>query len=109
MCLQLDVHDDIYIKHKYGEETLSHFTILNDSNLMGKATTLTKLLLRNAYWDIAQRANWNSFVLLSTATILDLKDWRHRLLTWNDCLANLLPCNVLLNTNASLTGWGASL
>jgi len=36
MRLQLDVHDDIYIKHKYGEETLSHFNILNDSNLVGE-------------------------------------------------------------------------
>jgi len=29
MHLQLDAHDNIYIKHKYGEETLSHFTILD--------------------------------------------------------------------------------
>jgi len=36
MCLQLDVHDNIYIKSKYGEETLCHFAILDDSNLVGE-------------------------------------------------------------------------
>jgi len=36
MHLQLDTHEDIYIKHKYGKETLSHFTILDDSNLVGE-------------------------------------------------------------------------
>jgi len=74
-----------------------------------KAILPAKLLLCNMYHDIAQRANWNSFVLLSTATILGLKDWCHSLSTWNGCLANLQPCNILLNTKASLAGWGASL
>jgi len=36
MGLKLDVCDNIYIKHKYGEETLSHLTILDDSNLVGE-------------------------------------------------------------------------
>jgi len=39
MRLQLDVQDDIYIKHKYGEETLCHFAILDNSNLMGERQT----------------------------------------------------------------------
>jgi len=36
MRLQLDTHDNIYIKHKYGKETLCHFAILDDSNLVGE-------------------------------------------------------------------------
>jgi len=72
-----------------------------------KAILPAKLLLHNAYHNIARRAN--SLVPLFTATILDLKDWHHGLSTWNGRLANLQPCNVLLNTGASLTGWGASL
>jgi len=40
---------------------------------------------------------------------LDLEDWHHGLSTWNGRLANLRPCNILLNTDASLTGCGASL
>jgi len=35
MRLQLDAHDNICIKCKYGKETLSHFTILDGSNLVG--------------------------------------------------------------------------
>jgi len=70
-----------------------------------KAILLAKLLLPNKYCNIAQRANWNSCVLLSMAMILDLEDCCHSLSTWN----SLRPCNILLDTNASLTGWGASL
>jgi len=84
-------------------------TVISQGVALTKAILPAKLLLCNAYCNIAQRANWNSFVSLSTATILDLEDWHHSLLTWNGCLANLQPCNVLLNTNTSLTGWGASL
>jgi len=36
MQLQLDAHNNIYIKHKYGKETLCHFAILDDSNLIGE-------------------------------------------------------------------------
>jgi len=39
MRLQLDAQDDIYIKQRYGEETLCHFAILNDSNLVGERQT----------------------------------------------------------------------
>jgi len=39
MRLQLDVQDDIYIKQRYGKETLCHFAILNNSNLVGECQT----------------------------------------------------------------------
>jgi len=39
MRLQLDARDNIYIKRRYGEETLCHFAILNDSNLIGERQT----------------------------------------------------------------------
>jgi len=37
MRLQLDAQDDIYIKQRYGKETLCHFT--NNSNLVGERQT----------------------------------------------------------------------
>jgi len=83
--------------------------VIGQGMALTKAILPAKLLLCNVYHNIAQRANWNSLVPLSTATILDLKDWRHGLSTWNGRLANLWLCNVLLDTEASLTGWGASL
>jgi len=39
MRLQLDAQDNIYIKQRYGEETLCHFAILDDSNLVGECQT----------------------------------------------------------------------
>jgi len=39
MRLQLDVQDNIYIKRKYGKETLCHFAILDNSNLVGECQT----------------------------------------------------------------------
>jgi len=39
MRLQLDTRDNIYIKQRYGKETLCHFAILNDSNLVGEPQT----------------------------------------------------------------------
>jgi len=83
--------------------------VISQEVALTKAILPAKLLLHNVYHNIAQRANWNSFVSLSTAKILDLEDWRHGLSTWNGRLANLQLCDVLGNTNASLTGWGASL
>jgi len=84
-------------------------TVIGQGVALTKAILPAKLLLHNPYHNIAWRANWNSLVPLSAATILDLKDWRHGLSTWNGHLANLRPCSILLNTDASLTGWGASL
>jgi len=84
-------------------------TVIGQGVALTKAILPAKLLLRNAYRNIARRANWNSLILLSAATILDLEDWRHGLFTWNGRLANLQLCDVLLNTDASLTGWRASL
>jgi len=40
MHLQLDTHGNIYIKCKYGKETLCHFAILDDSNLVGECQAL---------------------------------------------------------------------
>jgi len=50
MPLQLDVQDNIYIKQRYGKETLCHFAILNDSNLVGERQTrlLNAIVLAHA-------------------------------------------------------------
>jgi len=39
MRLQLDARDNIYIKQRCGKETLCHFAILDDSNLIGERRT----------------------------------------------------------------------
>jgi len=39
MRLQLDMQDNIYIKQRYGKETLCHVAILNNSNLVGECQT----------------------------------------------------------------------
>jgi len=57
MHLQLDARDNIYIKHKYGEEALSHVTILDDSNLVGerRAHLLDAIALAHA-----STTNWSA-------------------------------------------------
>jgi len=57
MCLQLDTHDNIFIKHKYGEETLCHFAILDDSSLVGEcqAHLLDAIALAHA-----RTTNWST-------------------------------------------------
>lgn len=83
--------------------------------VVGQGVALTrailpaKLLLRNAYRDIVRRSSWSASVKLSSATISDLKEWRHGLSTWNGRVAMLRPHDALLDTDASLSGWGASL
>jgi len=57
--------------------------VIGQGVALTKAILPAKLLLHNAYCNIAWRANWNSLVPLSAATILDLKDWCHGLSTWN--------------------------
>jgi len=46
--------------------------VIGQGVALTKAILPAKLLLHNAYCNIAQRANWNSLIPLSTATILDL-------------------------------------
>jgi len=68
MRLQLDAQDDIYIKQRYGKETLCHFAILNDSNLVGErqtcllnAITLAHASTTNQHANsdsASRRANW---------------------------------------------------
>jgi len=57
MHLQLDTQDNIYIKHKYGKETLCHFAILNDSNLVGEHQTCLLNAIALAH---ASTTNWHT-------------------------------------------------
>jgi len=57
MCLQLDTWDDIYIKRKYGEETLCHFAILDNSNLVGERQTHLLDAITLAH---ASTTNWST-------------------------------------------------
>lgn len=73
------------------------------------AILLVKLLLWNAYRDIACWSSWLAEIKLSKATIHDLKEWRHGLLMWNGRVVNLCPHDILIDTDVSLSGWGATL
>jgi len=64
-------------------------SVIGQGVALTKAILPAKLLLCNAYHNTAWRANWNSLVPLSAATILDLEDWHHGLSTLNSRLANL--------------------
>lgn len=73
------------------------------------AVLLVKLLLWNAYCDIVHWMSWSASVRLSSATLCNLWEWWHSLALWNGQVAMMQPHDALLNTNASLGGWGASL
>jgi len=57
MCLQLDKRDNIYIKCKYGKETLCHFAILEDSNLVGECQACLLDAISLAH---ASTTNWSA-------------------------------------------------
>jgi hypothetical protein len=76
---------------------------------MTKAVLPAKLLLCNAHHMIATQKSWNNQVQLLTMAVQDLKEWLHKLLLWDRNLTHLRPHNVSINTNTSLTSWGATL
>ncbi|ELR18732.1 reverse transcriptase, partial [Acanthamoeba castellanii str. Neff] len=82
--------------------------VVSQGMALTRAILPAKLLLHNAYHNIGQRTSWNSSIKLSPATTNNLKEWRHSLSTWNGRIAVLRPHDVILETNASLSGWGAS-
>ncbi len=67
------------------------------------------LLLCNLYQDISRRSSWNNQIPLSKATINDLEEWQVGLAQWNSHMATTQPFNIALETDASLSGWGAAL
>jgi hypothetical protein len=76
---------------------------------MTKVVLLGKLLLCNVHCVIATWKSWNDQVQLLTAVVEDLEEWLHGLLLWDGNLTHLCPHDVLIDTDASLTGWGPSL
>jgi len=75
-ALQHDIDCLLHLFRQQGQVPVWKLAAVIGQGVETKAILLAKLLLRNAHCNIAQRANWNSFVSLSTAMILDLKDWR---------------------------------
>jgi hypothetical protein len=67
------------------------------------------LLLQNLYHNISHQMGWNSQIRLSEEAIHDLEEWQAGLLKWDSHMASIHPANVVLKTNASLSGWGAAL
>ncbi|ELR21193.1 uncharacterized protein ACA1_285520 [Acanthamoeba castellanii str. Neff] len=53
--------------------------------------------------------NWDSQIQLTPAVVCDLKEWSISLTKWDGRVATLHPFDEVLDTNASLGGWGAAL
>lgn len=74
-----------------------------------RAVLPAQLLLRNLYRDIKCRRDWSSLIRLSPASVRDLQDWLAGLSTWDGRVATSRPFDAVLDTDASLSGWGAAL
>jgi hypothetical protein len=80
--------------------------VVSQGVALTREVLLAKLLLHNAYCNMAHQTSWNSSVPLSAATINNLQEWHHSLSTWDGRVAHLHPHNTLLDMDASLSGWG---
>jgi ribonuclease HI len=65
------------------------------------------MFLRNIYKQIANAPTWNSRIHLDLAAIAELTWWRDSLTHWNGRTVINKPPEVVLETDASATGWGA--
>jgi hypothetical protein len=70
---------------------------------------LARLLLQKFYCNISCWTDWNSTICLSVEAINDLEEWQAGLAKWNGHVALVHQFDVVLKTDASLSGWGAAL
>lgn len=68
-----------------------------------------QLLLCNLYCDIKCWWDWSCAIQLSLVAINNLHKWMTGLWKWDSHVATTQPFNMVLNTDTSLTGWGAAL
>jgi hypothetical protein len=74
---------------------------------MAKAILPAKLLLRNVYRLLASKITWNDMLLIDQDTKTDLEWWYAALRSWNGAKIHTGPINFQVETDASMTGWGA--
>ena len=75
---------------------------------MTKAIVPGKLLLRNCYRVLRQKANWNAEVTLDAPAIKDLRWWHASLKTWNGAAISNKSIDIQIETDASSIGWGGT-
>lgn len=73
---------------------------------LSAAIVPTNLMLRNLHQVIRHRKNWNSSVFLSDAAIQDLRWWKSALRSWDGKMVAPRDPDLILETDASLSGWG---
>ncbi|ELR23750.1 uncharacterized protein ACA1_195720 [Acanthamoeba castellanii str. Neff] len=78
-------------------------------DLSTKPMLLAQLLLQNLYHNIKHCRDWHSHIHLLMVALNDLQEWMVSLTKWDSQVVSMRPFNVVLNTNASLTGWGVAL
>jgi ribonuclease HI len=83
--------------------------ILGQCVSMTKAVLPGKLLLRNAYRDLAGRQSWDDYLILSQPCRADLAWWDQAIENWNGQVLFPSQVDIQLHTDASGTGWGAYL
>ncbi len=74
---------------------------------MAKAILPAKLLLRNIYQLLASKQSWTDVLQIDKATRSDLEWWHKALNTWNGAKIHTGPVDFQVETDASMTGWGA--
>ena len=76
---------------------------------MAKAVLPAKLLLRNAYRLLASKTSWSDTLVLDMNTRKDLEWWVQALSTWNGAPIQTRPIDLQMETDASMSGWGAHI
>ncbi len=76
---------------------------------LARAVLPARLLLRNLFRDISRRSSWDSQIRLTPAAVHDLEEWLTGLSKWDGRVATTRPFDEVLDTDASLGGWGAAL
>jgi hypothetical protein len=70
-----------------------------------RAVLPARMFLRNVYKLIANAPTWNSRIYLNLAAVAELSWWRDSLTHWNGRTVINKPPEVVLETDASATGW----
>jgi hypothetical protein len=73
-----------------------------------KAVLPAPLMLRNVFHSIAGCSSWSDMICLSTALCQDLIEWRDGIHHWHGNIVMLRLSNLIVETDASLCGWGAT-
>ena len=76
---------------------------------MSKAVLPAQLLLRNTYRLLASKHNWSNILTLDRDTRSDLEWWLHALGSWNGAPIQTGPIDFQIETDASMSGWGARI